>query len=69
MGGKQLHEQDREDDQHEDEVPSHHHRSVKVSIKTAFATDAVLGAVADKVSVQFGEGQLSQEEDHQADAQ
>lgn len=68
MGGEQLHEQDREDDQHVDEVPGHHHRFVEVSIKTGFGAD-VPGAIAGEVSVQFGEGQLSQEEDHQADAQ
>lgn len=39
------------------------------SIETGFGADAVLGVVAGEVSVQFGEGQLSQEEDHQADAQ
>lgn len=69
MGGKQLHEQDRKDHQHVDEVPGHHHRSVEVSIKTVSGADAVFGGVAGEVSVQFVEGQLSQEEDHQADAQ
>lgn len=69
MGGEQLHYQDRDDEQHVDEVPGHHHRFVEVSIKTGFGADAVLGAVAGEVAVQFVEGQLSQEEDHQADAQ
>lgn len=69
MGGEQLHEQDGEDDQHVDEVPGHHHGFVEVSIITGFGADAVPCAVAGEVCVQFGEGQLSQEEDHQADAQ
>ncbi len=69
MGGEQLHEQDGEDNQHVDEVPGHHHGFVEVFIKTGSGADAVLGAVAGEVTVQFGKRQLSQEEDHQADAQ
>lgn len=69
MGGKQLHEQDREDNQDKGEVPGHHHRFVEESVKAGSGTDAVPGAVTGEVGIQFGEGQLSQEEDHHANAQ
>lgn len=69
MGGEQLHEQDREDNQDKDEVPGHHHRFLEESIKAGFGADAVPGAVTGEVGLQFGEGQLGQEEDHHADAQ
>lgn len=68
MRGEDLHEQDREDKQHINEVPCHHHGLVEVFIKARFDTDADT-AVAGEVGVQFGEGQLRQEENHQADAE
>lgn len=54
--------------EHIDEVPGHHHRFVVMSVNAFFGAYAVPGTIAGEVSVQLGEGQLSQEED-QADTQ
>lgn len=69
IGREQLHDQRRDDNQHEDEVPGRHHGFVEVLVITGLGADAIIGAVAGEVDVEFGKGQLRQEEDHQADAQ
>lgn len=48
MGGKQLHEKDREHKKDEEEMPCHHYSIVKVCIKTSFNAGGV-SAVTMKI--------------------
>lgn len=68
MRGEELHEQDGEDKQHINEVPSRRRGLMEVFIKAQVHADDV-SAVAGKIGAQLGERQLSQEKNHQADAE
>lgn len=69
IGGEHLHEEDGDDNQDKDEVPGHQHGLMEVSVKTVSGAEAVPGAVAEEVGIQFAEGQLSEEEHYKADAE
>lgn len=68
MGGKQLHEKDREHKKNKEEMPRHHYRIVKVFIKTRFNAVGASGVTVEIIIYGFP-WKLSQKDGHKADAE